>query len=417
MLYLRDAHYVDWRTLRMRRGHLAVEPGPAGRTRFVARVPRGGRPFDCGGRLVTKSFVIAHHHLYSALALGMPFPARAPRTFVETLQRIWWNLDRALDADMVRASALAGGLEAARCGATFVIDHHSSPNAVSGSLDIIAAALDEIGLSHLLCVELSDRDGAGPRDAGLRETARYLQSRPGLVGLHASFTVSDALLERAVTLAGRYRTGLHVHVAEAESDEVHCERRHGRRVLQRFAAAGVLDSPRTLLAHGLYLDRRERAIFRRSRAWLVQNPESNQNNGVGSFDTNGLGSRVLLGTDGMHGDILGSLRAAYLDGRAHGGMTPLDACRRLRRAHDYLAEGGFEGDGANNLVVLDYAPPTPVTPANLAAHFVYGLGRTHVHSVVSRGRMIVRGRRLVSVSEDRILEFARKQAERLWRRL
>ena len=417
MLYLRDAHFVDWRTLRMRRGHLAVEPGAAGTARFVARMPRGVHAFDCGGRLVTKSFVIAHHHLYSALALGMPFPARAPRNFVETLQLVWWNLDRALDADMIRASALAGGIEAAKCGATFIVDHHSSPNAVRGSLDVIAAALDEIGLSHLLCVELSDRDGAERLNAGLAETDRYLKRRQGLVGLHASFTVSDKLLGRAVALARQHDTGIHVHVAEAASDEEHSLRRHGKRVLERFAAAGALRSPKTLLAHGLHLDRKERGLFRRSPAWLVQNPQSNQNNGVGDFDPTGLGPRTLLGTDGMHGDMLDSTRAAYFAGHARGGMAPLEAYQQLRRAHDYLAQNEFVGDGSNNLVVLDYAPPTPVTPKNLAAHFLYALGRAHVASVISRGRLIVHERRMVSVDEDKVRQFTRKQAERLWRRL
>lgn len=417
MLYLRDATFVGWRTLRMRRGHLAVEPGAAGGVRFVARIPRGAQALDCSGRLVTKSFVIAHHHLYSALALGMPFPARAPRTFVETLQLIWWNLDRALDTDMIRASALAGGIEAAKCGATFIIDHHSSPNAVHGSLDVIAAALDEIGLSHLLCVELSDRDGAKCLDAGLRETDRYLKRRQGLVGLHASFTVSDALLGRAVALAQQHDTGIHVHVAEAASDEAHSVRRHGQRVLERFSAAGALRSPKTLLAHGLHLDRKERGLFRRSPAWLVQSSQSNQNNGVGDFDRTGLGPRTLLGTDGMHGDMLDSTRAAYFAARARGGMAPMDAYQQLRRAHEYLSQNDFVGDGANNLVVLDYAPATPVTPENLAAHFLYGLGRAHVESVISRGRLIVRGRRMATVNEEKVRQFTRKQAERLWRRL
>lgn len=417
MLYIRDASFVDWRTLRIRRGHLKVAPGPAGKVRFVPRIPKGAPVLDCFGRLVVKSFVIAHHHLYSALALGMPLPARAPRNFAGVLKRVWWNLDRKLDAEMVRACALAGGIEAAKCGATFLIDHHSSPNAARGSLDVIASALDGIGLSHLLCLELSDRDGERRREEGLAETNRYLSARQGLVGLHASFTVSDGLLKRAVALAEAHETGIHAHVAEAPSDEDDCLRRRGVRILERFYAAGALRSPKTILAHGLHLDKKERAIFRSSPAWLVQNQESNQNNGVGDFDSDGLGGRLMLGTDGMHGDMLASTRAAYLAGRARGGMSPLDAYRRLRRAHDYLAVNGFTGDGENNLVVLDYDPPTPVTPANLAAHFLYGLGRCHVESVVSGGRLIVRRRRMVGVDEDKARKFIRKQAKRLWQRL
>lgn len=416
MLHLRDATLVGPQGA-LKRGHLAVEEGPRGRARWVARIPANARVLDCSGRLVARSFVIAHHHLYSSLALGMPPPSRRPRSFVELLKLVWWKLDRRLDHEMIRASALAGAIEAAKCGATFIIDHHSSPSMPRGSLQLIADALDEVGLGHLLCLELSDRDGPRARDEGLAETDRYLRKRQGLVGLHASFTVSDSLLGRAVELARGHRTGLHVHVAEDRADQAHCRRAHGRGVLERFARAGALDSPKTLLAHGLHLSVREKRLFRESPAWLVHNPESNQNNAVGELDTRGLGERILLGTDGMHGDALASLRAAYLSAQARGGLDPRDAWRRLERAHEYLTENGFEGDGPNNLVVLDYRPRTPVRPSNWAAHAVYGLARGHVESVVSQGRLIIERRRVVRVDEDEVRAYAHKQAERLWRRL
>ncbi|MEK7233157.1 MAG: amidohydrolase family protein [Elusimicrobiota bacterium] len=417
MLYLRDASFVDWRTLRIRRGHLEVAPGAEGKIRFVPRIPRGARKLDCSGRLVTKSFVNAHHHLYSALACGMPGPARAPKNFTDMLKLVWWNLDRKLDKDMVRACALAGGIAAAKAGTTFIIDHHSSPNAVKGSLEIIASALDEIGLSHLLCVELSDRDGKAKSEAGLEETDRYLLKRQGLVGLHASFTVGDALLHRAIAMAISRNSGIHIHVAEAPCDQKDCARQHGMRVMRRLARTGILQSPKTLLVHGLHLSAAERTLLRSSRSWLVQNEESNQNNAVGTFDPEGLGERLLLGTDGMHGDMLASTRAAYLSARARSGMSPLAAYRRLRRAHDYLAKNKFSGDGENNLVILDYRPPTPVTSASLPAHFLYGLSVKNIDSVVSQGKIIVRRGRMTTVNEDKVRNFTLQQAERLWRRL
>jgi len=417
MVYLKNTTFVDWKSLRIRRGHLEVADGPTGKVRFISRVPRGAKSLDCEGRLVTKSFVNAHHHLYSALACGMPGPKRAPKDFPDMLKLVWWNLDRQLDKEMVRYCAMAGGIAAAKAGTTFIIDHHSSPNAVAGSLGVIASALDEIGLSHLLCVELSDRDGQAKREAGLEETDRYLRKRQGLVGLHASFTVGDDLLDRAVWLARSHKTGIHIHVAEAIDDQKACVRTHDMRVVERLARTGVLQSPKTLLVHGLHLDANERSLFHRSAAWLVQNEESNQNNAVGGFDPKGLGDRLLLGTDGMHGDMLASMRAAYLTAQARGGMSPLAAYRRLRRAHDYLSTNGFQGDGDNNLVVLDYAPATPVTTQNLAGHFIYGLNSSHVRHVISNGKIIVKNRRMTLVDEDKILKGAVRQAERLWRRL
>ena len=60
---------------------------------------------------------------------------------------------------MIKASALASALYCAKNGITFIIDHHASPYAVEDSLFTIKEAFDTIGLSHLLCYEISDRDG------------------------------------------------------------------------------------------------------------------------------------------------------------------------------------------------------------------------------------------------------------------
>lgn len=413
MLYLKNASVLDWKTLRLRSGSLAVEPGPSGRARFVKRLPPNARALDCAGKIVTKSFAVGHHHAYSALARGMPAPPRAPKSFVDVLKLIWWRLDKALDREMIQASALVTALEAAKSGATFIIDHHASPNAATASLHLIAEAFDLVGVSHLLCYELSDRDGTALRHNALEETDRYLERRQGLVGLHASFTVGDELLRRAAAIAERHDTGFHVHVAEAASDEADCVKRCGKRVLERFGRAGVLDSPKTILAHGIHLDDKERRIFKNSKAWLVQNAESNLNNKVGLFDPRGLGDRLFLGTDGMHSDMIASTKAAFLTGS----LSPLDAYRRLRRVHEYLASNGFDGDGENNLVILDYKTPTPVSAANWAGHFCYGLSRAHVDSVISDGRLIVNRGRVTTVDEDALYAYAREQAKRLWKKL
>ena len=60
----------------------------------------------------TSGLVCAHHHLYSALARGMPAPPRTPHTFREILELVWWRLDRAVDLEMLEWSAKLGALEA-----------------------------------------------------------------------------------------------------------------------------------------------------------------------------------------------------------------------------------------------------------------------------------------------------------------
>jgi len=414
-LYLRDATMVDWRDGRFSTGHWAVEAGATGTLHPVDNIPTGAESLDCSGKWVTHALVVGHHHVYSTLARGMPAPPTTPTNFVEILKYVWWRLDKRLDRDMIRTSALACAVDAARSGSTFVIDHHASPCAVQDSLHLIAEAFDQVGVSHLLCYELSDRDGPDARAQGLAETDRYLAHRPGLVGLHASFTVSDSLLEEALALVHRHNTGLHVHVAEAEADQDHCLETYGKRVLERFHEAGALGSSKTILAHCIHLNTQERQLLRNSPIWVVQNAESNLNNGVGRFDGTGLGARIFLGTDGMHSDMLASARVAFLTGQPHTGMDEVYA--RLRRTHHYLAENEFVGDGENNLVVLEYLTPTPVTEENWLGHLFFALNRSHIQHVISDGRLIVKDRQVITVDEEAIAREAQVQARRLWARL
>ena len=92
---------------------------------------RGGEErLELAGALVLPGLVNAHTHLYCALARGMPGPSAPPRSFLEILERVWWRLDRALDAEAIELSALAGAIEAALSGTTLLVDHHSSPSCI-----------------------------------------------------------------------------------------------------------------------------------------------------------------------------------------------------------------------------------------------------------------------------------------------
>ena len=113
---------------RSTRTDLRIEGGRIGeRGPRVAALP-GEEILDLDGALVMPGLVNAHTHLYSALARGMPGPAEPPRSFVEILEKVWWRLDRALDEESVRLSALVGAIEAARSGTTVLFDHHASPS-------------------------------------------------------------------------------------------------------------------------------------------------------------------------------------------------------------------------------------------------------------------------------------------------
>ncbi|MCP5047268.1 MAG: amidohydrolase family protein, partial [bacterium] len=364
---------------------------------------------DCSGKLVMKSFACGHHHIYSALARGMGAPQKIPGNFYEILKYIWWTLDKCLDMDMIQASALVTALYCAKNGVTFVIDHHASPFAVENSLQTIASAFDRVGVSHLLCYELSDRDGEKSRQKGLEESENYLQNNPGLVGLHASFTVGNQLLEKAVVLAGKYNSGIHVHAAEDQADQDYCLKDHQIRVIERFSHAGVLSFPKTILAHCLHLTDDERQILKQSPVYIAQNTDSNLNNNVGFFHSRMLKeNNIMLGTDGMYSDMLRSAKAAFLVGQGTEGISLQGIYSRFRNVHHYIRANKFAGDGDNNLVVLDYDTPTVINRENFYGHFIYGIESSHIESVISNGRLIVKNRKILTVNESEILTFSKE---------
>jgi len=411
--------------VRLDRRDLHVEDG-----RIMAEA--GGQRRDCSGCLVVPGNVCAHTHLYSALARGMPYRLAPPESFLQILQRIWWRLDRALDEETVRASALVGGMEALLSGTTTLVDHHASPNAIGGSLDVIADALGSLGVRSVLCYETSDRDGPERALAGVAENARFAarveSERPqltrGLIGAHASFTLSDETLAACVEAARAYGVGIHVHAAEDLADETDAEALHGARVAARLAASGALDE-RTLLAHGVHLDDDELALVRDRGAQVAHNARSNMNNAIGRARVDAFGPRVALGTDGIGSDMFEESRTAFFrlheDGVAAGADWALarlaEGARLAGRIFGEPALGTLEPGAPADLVVLDYAAPAPLDAGSFAGHWIFGLSSRWARDVMVAGDWAVLDRRLARVDQQELVERARLQAARLWARL
>jgi len=418
-ILLTNGTYIHPESLEFTTSHILVDEGETGAIKFNKDIPSDSniQIIDCSGKYITQSFVCGHHHIYSALARGMGAPAKNPENFNEILQYVWWTLDKCLDAKMIEASALYTAMACIKNGVTFVIDHHASPNAIKGSLEIIASAFEKVGASHLLCYEISDRDGFDIAEQGIKETAEFLKKHRGLVGLHASFTILDQTLENAVKLARQNNTGIHIHVAEADSDQQHCLKKYGMRIVERLLKHGALESGKTILGHCLHLNESEKKIISQSPVWVVQNTESNLNNKVGFFDANGLGNNIMMGTDGMHSDMLRSAKAAFFVGQNFDNIGYDSVYRRFRNADKYIHSNGFAGHGPNNLVVLDYDTPTPFNAGNFFGHFVFGIESRHVCHVISNGRLVVENHKILTVDEEEILTNARIQAERLWSKM
>lgn len=273
-----------------------------------------------GGTLpgnVTPGMVCAHHHLYSTLARGMPAPPRVPHSFPEILEQVWWRLDTALDLEMIRWSAMLGALEALAGGTTAIVDHHESPNAIEGSLDVIAAACAEVGVRVVCAYGVTDRHGPDGAGRGLEENRRFLAAGgSGLVGIHAAFTCSDDTLERAAGLATESGVGVHVHVAEDAVDRAAPDRLRS------------LSREDWVVAHGVHL-----SDDHGMRGTVVHNPRSNLNNAVGYARPARFANPVALGTDGIGADMLEEFRLAFVLDRS------TDVTATPQRAWSWLEAG------------------------------------------------------------------------------
>jgi putative selenium metabolism protein SsnA len=395
------------------RGRLAPQPGEVMR--------------DLGGRLVLPGLVNAHTHLYSALARGMPGPAAPPKGFVEILQKVWWRLDRALDQETVYLSALAGAVEAALSGTTLIVDHHASPTFIRGSLGAVRRALDEVGLRGVLCYEVTDRNGNEGRDNGIEETAEFAASARGellrgMIGAHASFTLSEQTLARLSEAVLKTGASLHVHMAEDQADVEHCRASHGCSLPERFLRHGLIRA-RSLFAHGVHLSVAEIHALHENGGWIAHNPRSNMNNSVGTAPTRAF-KRAALGTDGLDQDMLAETRAAFLKMRDAGrsdasgaALEMLAGGHRLAAAIFGLPFGKLDAGAPADLVVLDYHPPTPISSENLGGHLLFGIDRSHVESVMVAGRFIVRDGRLTSLDAADAMARAQRAAPSLWERM
>ena len=275
---------------------------------------------DCGGAVLMPGLVNGHTHLYSALAAGMPAPPRAPSSFQEILEFIWWRLDRAHKPESVEASGVVGALTALRSGTTTLIDHHASPNCIGGSLTSLQQGIEQVGCRGVLCYEVTDRNRPTEAAEGLAETRRYARtvreenSRrfAALVGAHASFTLGEQSLLGCVELARELDLGIHIHVAEDPVDEQITRKECGCSLVERFTRTGLLDVPGTLLVHGTHLHEPDLAVLadHQNNLHLAHNPGSNMNNGVGYTPVVHAPIPVMLGTDGIAADMWREARTA-----------------------------------------------------------------------------------------------------------
>lgn len=391
---------------------------------------------DAKGGVIHPAFINTHEHIYSALARGLSIKGYAPNGFLEILDGLWWTIDRNLDNDLTKLSAEATYLECIKNGVTTIFDHHASFGEISGSLFAIEEAARDFGVRSVLCYEISDRDGKEKAHAAIKENVDFAKHAlslkddfiKGMMGMHASFTISDETMELCRKEKPK-EIGYHIHVAEDILNLHRCLKEHGKRIVDRLYDWDVLGE-KTLLAHCIYVNPHEMDLIRDTNTMVVHNPESNMGNACGCPPTMEIvhkGILTGLGTDGYTHDMIESWKVANIlhkhhlvdPGAAWAEVPEMLFQGNARIANRYFEKklGVLEKGAAADIIITDYIPPTPMNAGNLNGHMLFGMNGRSVVTTVGNGKILMKNRELQGIDEERCLVKIREGAARLEKKI
>lgn len=392
---------------------------------------------DGTGRMVLPGFICGHTHLYGIMLRGAPLDIKPTTDFLQILDRIWWKVDSAFVNEDAYASALASCYEFIRSGTTCFADTYSGPGSIEGVLDAIAKGVTEVGMRGILAFEATERNSKSEGARGLKENVRFikkLQQEPndlltGMYSLHASFTLSDELIQKTREQADKLPSPLTIHTSEGLIDVYHNIERYDKRTVERLFDLGVLGSD-VVLAHCVHVNHDELQLIKGSGATVAHNPMSNMNNAVGVTPVKEmyeLGIPVCLGNDGFIFDAIENIRTAYLIHKVHHLDTRVTTPQQIiematiNGAQVYgLGEkiGSIETGKQADLVMLHPNPKvTPILPEGVYGYIVYGCTAHDVEQVFVNGKQVVENHKVVSVKANVVEKALERVVPKLWEKL
>jgi putative selenium metabolism protein SsnA len=390
------------------------------------------------GLFVLPGLIDAHTHMYSALTSCMPLHGTPPQIFHEVLSQLWWKFDKVLlEEEDIAISTLIGSIASLKSGITTVIDHHSSPNFISNSLDVIAKNFSDCGLRSCLAYETSDRDGPGICDAAINENVRFIKSiksddktmLQGLFGLHAVYSLSDSTLRKCASLSKELDAGFHMHMAEHNKEVEQFSQTHKQSIPEFLSKIGIL-GPKTILAHTVHINSDDIDILKETKTNNVHNPHSNMSNGVGTapiIEMINSGQPVGLGSDGFYDLPYEMMYAKLLQTMKYGNPSAFSDQMTLSLVYDHnvqIAEKIFgcrlgriaQGYKAD-LLFIEYDPFTPINKSNLSSHILSALVSGHIRNVLINGKFVVKDGSVSGIDEEKIKHQSIKVANRIWKRM
>jgi 5-methylthioadenosine/S-adenosylhomocysteine deaminase len=295
----------------------------------------------------------------------------------------------------------------------------------------IARAVSDSGVraavSSVLIDQLDPAKGEAMRPEVLDWLDRIEEAGEQVVpslGAHAIYTVSPESLAWFAELGAEREIPLQIHLSETEQEVNDCLEAHDRRPAAYLDELGFL-GPRTLLAHGVWLDDAELELIAERGATVVTNPAANMKLAVGGVfpypKAARAGVSIGLGTDGVSSnsnlDMFEEVKLFALGQKQASGdsaMLPADDALAIARGQRSQALGGTPlepGQPADFLLLRGSDPE--LSAGDLEADLVYAAGGSVVDTTVVAGRVLMRNR--VVPAADELVAEVRARAARLTR--
>ncbi|MBN1978712.1 MAG: amidohydrolase family protein [Anaerolineae bacterium] len=395
--------------------------GPAGE---IAEAYTADEVVDCSGCAVIPGLINVHTHAPMTLLRGLADDLRldvwlmgymmpVEREFVGS--RFCWLGTQLACAEMIRS------------GTTCFADMYYYEEAV-------ADAAAQAGM-RAVCAETLLRfpsPDALSYDESLQRTRGFVQRWDGhplivaAVGPHAPYTTTADLLQDSAKLAIEFDVPLHIHVAETKQEGEDHLAEHGMSVVPWLEDHGVLDA-KVIAAHCVHIDEDEMHILLRHGVGVAHNPTSNLKLASGVAPVTrmlALGLDVGIGTDGPASnndlDMWEEMRlAALLAKGVTFDPTALPARQALamatiggaRALHIGDLTGSLEPGKRADVAVVDLnhlhnTPHFARDPQALYAQLVYAAKGSDVRDVMCQGQWLMRGRELLTLDEQALLDEA-----------
>jgi 5-methylthioadenosine/S-adenosylhomocysteine deaminase len=437
------------------RGSIVVDGNRIAYVGPTESMPAG--PFDRtieADRLIAMPGMInAHCHSPANLVRGL-----MPSKPLEIWRAYYRASLRGMRDDDFYASALLGGMEMLKNGATTVLDHFFGDQACRfmGAGAAIQAMRD-LGLRHVVALTLSDKNyeetiplgettgladeirrmsasEARTTEAWLDECEAFIETfhapeklTTACPGPSAVQRCTDELLSRSAKMARERSLPMHIHLAETKAQAMMGQQIYGTSLLKHLDSIGIL-AANLSLAHSIWIEDSDVELFASRGATAVHNPASNLRIGSGLAPVKrfiSAGVNVGLGTDGSASNdgqnMFDAMRLAVLIHNQPGTdfnhwVTPVQALSMATRngARAFGLDAGALASGKLADIVLLRCDTPAFTPLNdVTSQLVFCENGSSVDSVIANGEIVVEEGRLTKVDEMEVLRLATRARARL----